>query len=81
MKYHYFSIFFLKSIDKLKRMLYDGKNFKEECQIKLIDYFFILLIINSFIFFYSLYIFFDIKVFHNLQGSKLHIKSQFFDKR
>ena len=43
--------------------------------INLIDYFFIILIINSFIFFYSLFNFFDIKIFHNLQGSKLKLKS------
>lgn len=43
--------------------------------IELIDYFFIFLIINSFIFFYSLYTFFDIKVFHNLQGAKLKLKT------
>ena len=47
----------------------------EWCKIKLIDYFFILLIINSFIFFYSLYTFFDMKLFHNLQGAKLKMKT------
>lgn len=47
---------------------------KEWCAIKLIDYFFILLIINSFVFFYSIYTFFEMKIFHNKQGSKLNIK-------
>jgi len=42
--------------------------------INLIDLFFIILIINSFITFYSIYLFFDIKIFHNKQGSKLNIK-------
>ena len=53
------------------------KNGKRWFYIELIDYFFILLIINSFIFFYSLYTFIDIKIFHNLQGSKLKLKNNF----
>ena len=36
--------------------------------------FFIIFIINLFITLYSIYTFFDIKLFHNLQGSKLKIK-------
>ena len=43
---------------------------------KLIDLFFITLIINSIVTFYSIYTFFDMKFFHNLQGSKLKIKKQ-----
>ena len=53
------------------------KNGKRWFCIELIDYFFIFLIINSFIFFYSLYTFIDIKIFHNLQGSKLKLKNNF----
>ena len=37
--------------------------------------FFTLFIINFFITFYSIYTFFEIYVFHNLQGSKLNIKN------
>lgn len=40
----------------------------------LIILFFISFIINVSICFYSLYVFIDIKIFHNLQGSKLKIK-------
>jgi hypothetical protein len=40
----------------------------------LIDFFFLVLIINSFIFFYSIYLFFDNKVFKNQQGYKLNLK-------
>lgn len=43
--------------------------------INLVDFFFIILIINSFVFFYSIYNFFNIKIFYNLQGSKLKLKS------
>lgn len=38
--------------------------------------FFIIFIINSFLFFYSIYCFFEMKLFHSLQGSKLKIKNQ-----
>ena len=54
---------------------------KEWCAIKLIDYFFILLIINSFVFFYSIYTFFEMKIFHNKQGSKLNIKKHSMNRR
>jgi hypothetical protein len=40
----------------------------------LLNIFFIIFIINFFITFYSLYTFFEIYIFHNLQGSKLNIK-------
>ncbi|MGYP001785149872 len=40
----------------------------------LINIFFILYIISVLITLYSIYTFFDIKLFHNLQGSKLKIK-------
>ena len=43
----------------------------------LINLFFISFIINLFITLYSFYIFFDIKVFHNKQGSKLALKKKF----
>ncbi len=43
---------------------------------KLINIFFISLIINFFITIYTIYNFFEIKVFHNEQGSKLKIKKQ-----
>lgn len=42
--------------------------------MKIINLFFIILIINLFIIFYSVYTFFDIKIFHNEQGSKLKLK-------
>ena len=46
--------------------------------INLIDFFFLVLIINSFIFFYSIYLFFDNKVFKNQQGYKLNLKTYCF---
>lgn len=42
-----------------------------------INFFFITLIINFFITIYTIYTFFEIKVFHNEQGSKLKIKKEF----
>lgn len=42
----------------------------------LITLFFIIYIINFFIILYSIYTYFDIKLFHNLQGSKLKIKKE-----
>ena len=42
----------------------------------LINIFFILYIISVLITLYSIYTFFDIKLFHNLQGSKLKIKQK-----
>ena len=42
--------------------------------ISITDFFFITLIINTFTVFYSIYSFFDMKIFHNLQGSKLNLK-------
>ena len=41
---------------------------------KLITIFFIIYIINFFFTLYSIYTYFDMKFFHNLQGSKLKIK-------
>lgn len=43
---------------------------------KLLTIFFIIYIINFFISLYSIYTYFDIKLFHNLQGSKLKIKQK-----
>ena len=43
---------------------------------KLISLFFIIYFFNFFVFLYSIYTFFDIKLFHNLQGSKLKLKKQ-----
>lgn len=40
----------------------------------LLNTFLIIFIINFFITFYSIYTFFEIYIFHNLQGSKLNIK-------
>lgn len=40
----------------------------------LIHIFFASFIINLFITFYSIYLFFEMKIFHSLQGSKLKIK-------
>lgn len=45
----------------------------------LINLFFITFIINIFTVFYSIYTFFDIKIFHNLQGAKLNIKKRDFN--
>lgn len=44
------------------------------CIDVLLVLFFIFFILNVSICFYSIYLFFDIKIFHNLQGSKLNIK-------
>ena len=43
---------------------------------KLINIFFITLIINFFTTIYTIYLFFEIKIFHNEQGSKLELKKQ-----
>ena len=42
----------------------------------LINFFFITLIINFFITIYTIYIFFEVKLFHNEQGAKLKIKKE-----
>lgn len=42
----------------------------------LINLFFIIFIINLFITLYSLYTFFEIRILHTLQGSKLKIKKE-----
>lgn len=39
-----------------------------------IHLFFVSFIINLFILFYSIYLFFEMRVFHSLQGSKLKFK-------
>lgn len=41
---------------------------------KLIHTFFIIYIINILITLYSIYTFFDLKIFHNSQGAKLELK-------
>ena len=41
---------------------------------KLINFFFITFSINFFVSIYTIYNFFEIKIFHNEQGSKLQIK-------
>ena len=43
---------------------------------KLINIFFITLIINSFIIFYTIYNFLDFQIFQNKQGIKLKIKQE-----
>lgn len=48
--------------------------------IKLISLFFIIYIFNIFITLYSIYTFFEIYLFHNLQGSKLKLKNQILNK-
>lgn len=48
---------------------------------KLVNLFFITYIINILITLYSFYTFFDIKLFHNLQGSKLNLKKQISQKK
>jgi len=51
------------------------KNYERWCRFKiLIHLFFASLIISFFITIYSIYSFFEMKVFHSLQGSKLKIK-------
>ncbi len=73
--FYNFIIFFQKSIDKLKKILYDGKNWKGGDNIfQLIDFFLATFIIYLFTTLYSFYTFFDIVFFHNKQGSKLKIK-------
>lgn len=47
----------------------------------LINIFFIIYIINLFITLYSIYTFFEIHLFHNLQGSKLNLKKQLSQKK
>ena len=44
----------------------------------IIHFFFITLIINSFITFYSIYQFLDFEIFQNKQGLKLNIKKNTF---
>lgn len=44
----------------------------------LVHVFFISFLLNIFIVFYSVYTFFEITVFHALQGSKLNIKKTNF---
>lgn len=46
---------------------------------KLINLFFITLSLNLFITLYSIYTYLEIKLFHNLQGSKLQLKKKNFD--
>ena len=50
------------------------KNGKELFFIILIHIFFISFIINLFVVLYAIYSFFDIVIFHNLQGYRLKIK-------
>lgn len=50
------------------------KNGKEMLFIILIHTFFISFIINLFVVLYAIYSFFDIVIFHNLQGYRLKIK-------
>lgn len=47
---------------------------------RLVNIFLIIYIINILITLYSIYTFFDIKLFHNLQGSKLSLKKQISQK-
>lgn len=49
--------------------------------IKTLDLFFILLIINLLINFYTIYTFVDIKILHNEQGSKLKLKKEYYEKK
>lgn len=47
---------------------------------KITNLFFIIYIINILVTLYSIYTFFEIHLFHNLQGSKLNLKKQLSDK-
>ena len=52
------------------------KNYERWCKYKiLIHLFFASFILNIFITFYSIYLFFEMSIFHGLQGSKLKLKS------
>ena len=51
------------------------KNYERWCYFKiLIHLFFASFILNIFITFYSIYLFFEMSIFHGLQGSKLKFK-------
>lgn len=67
---------FKKSIDILKNLLYDVHHKGGDDIKNLLNIFFIIYIISFFISLYSIYTYFDIKLFHNLQGSKLKIKQK-----
>ena len=54
------------------------KNYERWCKYKiLIHLFFASFIFNIFITFYSIYSFFEMSIFHKLQGSKLKFKKIF----
>ena len=55
-------------------MYYYGKKWKGDVFIILTHTFFISFIINLFVVLYAIYSFFDIVLFHNLQGYRLKIK-------
>ena len=64
----------------MKNLLYIDINLRKAVfKFSLIDLFFIFFIIHLFITLYSIYLFFNNKVFHNTQGSKLNLKSKFFN--
>lgn len=62
-------------------MLYDFYQLGGDIISKLLNIFFIFYFINLLIFLYSIYTFFEIKFFHNLQGSKLELKKQLLDNK
>lgn len=73
----YFTTFFLKSIDKLQKLLYYPFNLRGVILIqKLFNLFLFVFLFNIIIVSYIIYIFFVNNIFHTKQGSKLKIKQQ-----
>ena len=68
-------------MDKLKKMLYYFYQLGGDIISKLLIIFFIFYFFIILIFLYSIYTFFEIKFFHNLQGSKLELKKQLLDNK
>ena len=76
----YFITNFRKSIDKIKIILYYVINLEGVMYINIVQLFFIILLFNIFITFYSIYTFINSKLFHNVQGAKLKILEKNFQK-
>lgn len=69
---------FKKKYRQMKKNIVLSKLQGGENILKLIDIFFIIYFINILITLYSIYTFFEIKIFHNQQGSKLKLKIRRF---
>jgi len=72
--FQFYHIFLKKYRQILKNIVLCRKLQGGDIISKLIHLFFIVYIINILITFYSIYTFFDLKLFHNSQGSKLQLK-------